>query len=553
MTSPSAVIDRIHVSMLNVGIVCTVLLVLDGLIHRFNIPGDKPNSQNGWYVGFTGNITTVLFGTWKDPGVTHKFCSMSESAMSHEENKAYRKSLDQTRIKLAEELARRHAKCRKTAVYVLGKATTRDINCNEYVTRKQITPFNAKTSDQGNLIVPMSNVNGELQSLQFIQSDGTKRFLRNTEKKGNFCFVGDVGISLDKATEVVICEGYATACSIHMATGYPVIAAFDAGNLKPVAVAIHHKYPSMKIIIAGDDDIEIEDNPGLNKATQAAIAVGGLLAMPSFKDHAGNTDFNDMFIEQGAVSVLDQIDAAKLITKITSHNGAATEYNTVEVTGGEIDPGQRITTTFTAKIPAATSTQWTEPSPLPEGLPPVRTLEPIMIPAPLRGWLMDIADRMQIPPDFSAAAAVVALGSLIGRGCGINPKRHDDWLVVPNLWGKVIGRPSLMKTPAITEAQKPLVRLETEAREEYRKESESRGVEQEIEKITRSAICEEIKRAVKKSDKDMIERARARLASMGSEASVTRRRFQTQDGTTEKIGELLIENPRGKLVTEMSL
>ena len=56
MTSPSAVIDRIHVSMLNVGIVCTVLLVLDGLIHRFNIPGDKPNSQNGWYVGFTGNI-----------------------------------------------------------------------------------------------------------------------------------------------------------------------------------------------------------------------------------------------------------------------------------------------------------------------------------------------------------------------------------------------------------------------------------------------------------------------------------------------------------------
>ena len=202
---------------------------------------------------------------------------------------------------------------------------------------------------------------------------------------------------------------------------------------------------------------------------------------------------------------------------------------------------------------AASVEQWPEPLPLPEGLPPVRQLEPAMIPAPLRGWLMDIANRMQIPPDFSTAAAVVALGSIIGRGCGIHPKRHDDWLVIPNLWGGVVGRPSLMKTPAVTESQKPLTRLENEAREEYQNLSQLQEVEQEVEKITRAAICEEIKRAVKKGDTATIERARGKLASSGSEAPATRRRYQTQDGTTEKIGELLNQNTRGLLVNRDEL
>ena len=208
----------------------------------------------------------------------------------------------------------------------------------------------------------------------------------------------------------------------------------------------------------------------------------------------------------------------------------------------------------TAEPSPDTTDDWPEPSPLPEGLPPVKSLEPAMIPAPLRGWLMDIADRMQIPPDFSTAAAVVSLGSIIGRACGIHPKRHDDWLSIPNLWGGVIGRPSLMKTPAITEAQRHLVRLETEARSEYLNAAQAQGIEAEIEKITRAAILEEIKRAVRKSESAKIDQARAELQNMDNgEAAATRRRYQTQDGTTEKIGELLIENPRGLLINRDEL
>lgn len=201
-------------------------------------------------------------------------------------------------------------------------------------------------------------------------------------------------------------------------------------------------------------------------------------------------------------------------------------------------------------VESVDSREWPQPLPLPEKLPPVKALEPDMIPDPLRGWLMDISDRMQIPPDFSTAAAVVALGSIIGRGCGIHPKRHDDWLVVPNLWGAVVGRPSLMKTPAVSEAQRHLIRLETEAREEYQEAARAYELDNEVAKLTKSAIGEEIKKAVKKGQD--IEEARARLAALANEEP-KRQRFQTQDATVEKIGELLNENPRGLLVNRDEL
>ena len=199
---------------------------------------------------------------------------------------------------------------------------------------------------------------------------------------------------------------------------------------------------------------------------------------------------------------------------------------------------------------AATTKGWPKPSPLPADLPPVMPLNPSLIPAPLRDWLLDMANRMQIPPDFSTAAAVVALGSIIGRGCAIHPKKHDDWLVVPNLWGAVVGRPSLMKTPAVSEAQRHLNRLEKEARDDYNKKAAAFEIEKEILKLTKSTIGEEIKKALKSGA--AIDEARNRLAALQDDEP-TRRRFQTQDGTTEKIGELLNQNSRGLLINRDEL
>ena len=186
--------------------------------------------------------------------------------------------------------------------------------------------------------------------------------------------------------------------------------------------------------------------------------------------------------------------------------------------------------------------EWPEPVTLPEGLPPVQSLEPEMIPEPFRGWIMDISDRMQCPPDFTAAAAIVVAGAIIGRACGIYPKRRDDWLEYPNLWGAVIGRPSLLKSPAIAEALKPLRRLAADADKIYQEELLEYEKEKMIAKAKKDALEKSIKDAIKKGEDPM-------SLFDGSEELIppVHRRFMTQDGTTEKIGEILVNNPRGLL------
>lgn len=75
-----------------------------------------------------------------------------------------------------------------------------------------------------------------------------------------------------------------------------VLAAIDAGNLNYVALAVRHRWPTAKLVIAGDDDRLTAGNPGATKARAAAIAVGALLAFPQWPKGAPNrlTDFNDL-------------------------------------------------------------------------------------------------------------------------------------------------------------------------------------------------------------------------------------------------------------------
>jgi putative DNA primase/helicase len=145
--------------------------------------------------------------------------------------------------------------------------------------------------------------------------------------------------------------------------------------------------------------------------------------------------------------------------------------------------------------------EWEDPVPLPEGLPPVAPVDPAMVPEPLRGWIVDVSERMQIPPDFAAAGAVVVAGSLIGRRVAIHPKRHDDWLVVPNLWGAVVGRPSLLKSPALAEVMKPLARLIAEAYEEYQKAMLAYETDVMVAEATKAAFKDELKKAAREAAK----------------------------------------------------
>lgn len=541
-------IEQFRQAMSSAGIEPPDSLTDDGNLHRYAGPHDKATNKKNWYVLYEpdkNGLQAGAFGRWVgDSNGAVKWCNRDAAEFTEEEKKEYKKRQDDLRCKQAEDRKQAAAECSEKCKTLWASAQPASDD-HPYLVRKQVKAFGLKQlGDQ--LLVPIMTLKGELKGLQFISPDGSKVFKTGTDYSGALHMIGK---PVDNT--LIITEGYATGASIHMATGHAVLVAFVAGNLKAVAEAARGKQPSWEIIIAADNDQWAKEydeagnviayhivpcelnggkriNTGRIKAEEAAKAVKASCVLPFFRDESTHpTDFNDLHTLEGLDAVRLQVEAAKPVT-----DGLST---TAETSGY----------------------QWPEPLPLPEGLPSVKTLEPALIPAPLRGWLMDIADRMQIPPDFSTTAAVVALGSIIGRGCGIHPKRHDDWLVIPNLWGAVIGRPSLMKTPAITEAQRHLVRLETEAREAYQEDSQRQEINQEFNKITQAVICEGVKKAVRdavKSDNpDAIEAAKAKFANLDREVPATRRRYQTQDGTTEKIGELLNQNPRGLLVNRDEL
>jgi putative DNA primase/helicase len=200
----------------------------------------------------------------------------------------------------------------------------------------------------------------------------------------------------------------------------------------------------------------------------------------------------------------------------------------------------------TAKSGGNQDSEWETPIALPNSLPPVMPLDPDILPEPLKGWIMDIAERMQIPPDFSAAASIVVLSSLTGRKVGIFPKRQDDWLVVPNLWGMVVGRPSLLKSPAIAEIMKPLDRLVVESLKKNQEDIKAFKRNEPILKAKKKALQDQIEKAVKRDDDT--HQLLTQFEDLEESKQPILKRYKTEDGTVEKVGEILLENPNGILI-----
>jgi Protein of unknown function (DUF3987) len=181
---------------------------------------------------------------------------------------------------------------------------------------------------------------------------------------------------------------------------------------------------------------------------------------------------------------------------------------------------------------------WPEPKPLPEGLLPVAAFEPAFLPEAIAPWVMDISERMQCSPEFVAIPAIIALGSVIGRKVGIRPQRRTDWIEVPNLWGCIVGRPGVLKSPAMLEALKPLHRLEAEARKEHEAARKAYDRELEFYKIAKD---EAVKAARKGRDRSSVAEAAEPEEPKG-------RRYIVNDTTYEALGVVLADNPTGTLV-----
>ena len=191
----------------------------------------------------------------------------------------------------------------------------------------------------------------------------------------------------------------------------------------------------------------------------------------------------------------------------------------------------------------AVSDEWPYPQPLPNELPSVKPFDGALLPETLRPWLIDIAERMECPPDYPAVGAMIALAGLVGRKIGIRPKQFDDWLVIPNLWGMLIGRPSALKSPPLREALKPLNRLVAQAGEQHRKELSAHEQEEELTKLRKSALKLEIKKAMRQGE-DYSEMSNELLA-LGESDKPIRTRYLVNDTTVESLGAILAENPNG--------
>jgi hypothetical protein len=64
---------------------------------------------------------------------------------------------------------------------------------------------------------------------------------------------------------------------------------------------------------------------------------------------------------------------------------------------------------------------------------------------------------MQVPLDYPAACLMVCLAGAVSRRARIQPKKEDgSWLVIPNLWGGIIGRPGFLKSPTLQAINAPL-------------------------------------------------------------------------------------------------
>ena len=186
---------------------------------------------------------------------------------------------------------------------------------------------------------------------------------------------------------------------------------------------------------------------------------------------------------------------------------------------------------------------WPEPMPLPDALPSVVAFDFDLLPDALRPWVQDIAERVQCPPDFPAVGAMIALAAVVGRKIGIRPKRQDDWLEVPNLWGAIIGRPGVMKSPALRESMRPLKRLEVQAHERFESEKADWQQKQELHKLRREAERANIVKALK-GGKEISPDA---LAGGLAEDEPQCRRYIVNDCSVEALGVILQGNPNGTL------
>lgn len=298
---------------------------LDGKIHRFRIAANDAK-LSGWYVGYQNHtrksaekFDVVVFGNFRTLE-THTYQS-GNVTLSADDKRAVREQI--AKAKRTEEELREKIQREVSKEITESWTTLLAEGSSQYLVKKGIADVEGlgiKFDKEGNLYVPLRDLDGQLWSWQRIEWDGTKRLHPGGRKRGCVHIIGNV----EKSEVVRICEGFATGASIFAATGEAVVVAFDSGNIVDVAGAFKKVHAGKSIVVCGDDDQWTTKpgsgepwNPGREKAEEAAKRSLGRAVFPVFESLDGKpTDFNDLHQREGLDAVKEQLIAVEPAEKL---------------------------------------------------------------------------------------------------------------------------------------------------------------------------------------------------------------------------------------------
>ncbi len=289
-------------------------LIADGTLQRCRL-AEKKSGRDGAYIIHTDPPYSLWWTNWctGDSG-TH---TAHEQDMQGQANVQHIIQVRQARE--AEQATKYQAtKERAQSIWEQSQVANPD---HPYLKRKQILCCGIRVTSTGSLVVPVLSATTpvaklselvdftkNMQSLQFIAPDGSKKFLAGGKIAGGFYRIP--AASPDGERVLCVAEGYATAVSAHMATGYACYAALSAKNLLNVATMLRAQYPDYQIVLCADNDTKNATNVGYNSAQKAAQVCGGLLAVPP-SDNNKSCDFNDIHVTHGLDAVKEIIEQAK--------------------------------------------------------------------------------------------------------------------------------------------------------------------------------------------------------------------------------------------------
>ncbi|ELS5443328.1 DUF1738 domain-containing protein [Campylobacter coli] len=302
--------------------------IMDGKLHRVSVIGDKGREKSGAYVGFLNghpagfvqNYKTGIKENWKSANSLENTKNKEinlQNALEH--NKALKEQRDKELNQAYENTAVKLENEYNNARWANSE--------HPYLKEKGFDKnFYLKQDKNGNLLIPLRDIDGKYWATQRIFANGDKMIgaTRTVEEKeqgieypakkqGNFFLLG--AKNLDNVNEVYICEGFATSASVYEATKSPTIMGVDAGNLEIIVTSIKEKYPKMNIIIAGDNDVKKELNGNKNVGKTTALGIKEKypevkVVLPNFTNEEaqkGLSDFNDLMKSRGLEEIKKQL------------------------------------------------------------------------------------------------------------------------------------------------------------------------------------------------------------------------------------------------------